>query len=301
MKYSKNRDLNKHFFGNSYSPCVCLCLCLPQSGVPEQEAIHQQTHQGVLLSIQHQLSLTTTHLTPALSSCDYVLIKSIDCYSQTQCELNPEWSILAAKWHKCINFIGWWQKRDPFFNTDCSTYFIFSHISSYSGRFMMQLQLYWPHLWSTQLPSFTHDTYRYHQSHCANCAPHTPQRGTSTPQQWQSLPSPFSSSLPSIIFSHLSPRTQALLFKICLLVLSSEVASRCEPIHFFIRFLSFNYKKWGENSSGKAKASAFSFPLDTWKAKSEWQSSEYLCVYTHSSFKANICPEHWQTQMFSSR
>lgn len=70
----------------------------------------------------------------------------------------------------------------------------------------------------------------------------------------------------------------------------------------FNSFLSFNYKKGGVgDNSGKAKAGVLSFPLDTWKAKSEWQSSEYLCVYTHSSFKANICHEHWQTQMFSSR
>lgn len=98
-------------------------------------------------------------------------------------------------------------------------------------------------------------------------------------------------SLPPLPFRHCCLKSACL---------SSEDAFLNKPIHFFKRFLSFHYKKGGD-SNGKAEASILSFPLDTWKAKSEWQSSEYLCVCTHSSFKANICPEHWQTQMFSSR
>jgi len=67
-------------------------------------------------------------------------------------------------------------------------------------------------------------------------------------------------------------------------------SSSKQTISFFNSFFYLLTIKEGKCNSGKAKANVPSFPLDTWKAKSERQSSEYLCVYTHSSFKANICP-----------
>lgn len=100
----------------------------------------------------------------------------------------------------------------------------------------MQLQLHWPHTWlkSTQLLLFSHDTCRYHQYHCANDAPLSPQRGTPPLQQWQSLPTPHPSR-----FSHSYPPTQAS-SHICLLFWRSPFKQSRSVFH---RFLSSNYKK----------------------------------------------------------
>lgn len=82
----------------SYPKWESLCMCVFQTGVPKQRALHQQTHQGLLLSIQHHLPLS------------------------------PKLSFLRR------------QKRDRFGQIAPRVLF-FSHISSYNGRFMMQLQL----------------------------------------------------------------------------------------------------------------------------------------------------------------
>lgn len=164
--------------------------------------------------------------------------------------------------------------KEPFLIQIVPRTLFFSHISSYSGRFIMQLQLYWPHVWykSTQRhPTCCspHDTYRYHHFHCAKCAPHTPQRGTST--LGHSLP-PLC-SLPPLPFRHCCFKSACL---------SSEDASLNKPIHFFKRFLSFHYKKKeGGGQQWKSKGQHPQLSPRHMKSK-EWVAVEWVSVCVHS-------------------
>ena len=136
---------------------------------------------------------------------------------------------------------------------------------------------------STQLLTPTHGTYRSHQFPlCQQCTPNTTKRHIYNPTGTQALP-PFLSP-PALPQGHCCLKS---VFQ------SSQEASLNEPIHFHKGFFPlFNYKIWwGGKQWWKANASVPTFHLEAWKAKSEWQSSEYLCVYTRSSFKANICPQ----------
>jgi len=136
----------------------------------------------------------------------------------------------------------------------------------------MQLQLYWPICGASPLNSFR--THRHH--HFANGAPDTSQTVEHTPQ----LCLPCFLSLP-LRRSYLN----------CCFFRSREASLKHTNsfLRYFVRLLTME------------KTEKLRFHLKAWKAKSDWQTSEYLCVYTHSSSKANICPKHRQTQMFSSR
>lgn len=98
-----------------------LCMCVFQTRVPKQGALHQQAHQGLLLSIQHHVPLS------------------------------PTLSFLRR------------QKRDCFGQIAPRVLFFHFYISSYNGRFMMQLQLLYIgpiNMWSASfcLLAATHNT-----------------------------------------------------------------------------------------------------------------------------------------------
>lgn len=106
----------------------------------------------------------------------------------------------------------------------------------------------------------------------------TPQLGTFPPRPTHIQPSMFHH------FSFITSQVM-LLFK---------QTNSCSNHSFFKILTFFNFKNGGRNISDNGKAKT-SIPLDfhqNTKEQSEWQSSEYLCVYCHSLFKANICPKH---------
>lgn len=121
-----------------------------------------------------------------------------------------------------------------------------------------------------QLQSSTHDKYRHrhvvlilHPTLC-EVAYHPQQRRTPP-----GLPCPF-----CFIYFHLNVLEK--------LLYTNEF--------IFSRFFFFSYiKKEKTTTVRKQRPASPGFLYKTWKAKSERQSSEYLCVYTHSSFRANIC------------
>ncbi len=146
----------------------------------------------------------------------------------------------------------------------------FSHISSYSGRFIMQLQLYWTHMWykSNQLlsPMIHIDTISpvvliVHTKHHGEAHLHT---SSGTP--------PLFPLTPPLPLRHCCCSLSAFL--------SSEEASLNKPIHIFNRFLSFNYKKGGKQQ-WKSKGQRPRLSPRHMKSK-EWVAGEWVSVCVHS-------------------
>lgn len=144
----------------------------------------------------------------------------------------------------------------------------FSHISSYSGRFIMQLQSYWPHMWytSNQLLSFSMihiDTISpivliVHATHHREAHLHS-----SSDTQ--------------------SPLTPPLPLRHCCLksaFLSSEEASLNEPIHFLIGFYLLTIKKGGKQQ-WKSIGQRPQLSPRHMKSK-EWVAGEWVSVCVHS-------------------
>lgn len=149
-------------------------------------------------------------------------------------------------------------------------FYFFSHISSYNGRFMMQLQLlYIGPICGLPAPVFQPRHTQTPISLWEWCTPHL-KRHTRKHTHCSS------NNLSKLHFPFPS---YSLLKKICL---CEEVPLNKAMDYFFFghNFSVFNkYKNW-ENSGGKSKPRVLRLPPDSRKANGEQQSSEYLCVHS---------------------